>query len=186
LKQEIAISLIKKAITNRGQPQIWVDLGRGSGTFTKALAQILPSGSLIYAIDALTQKFPAIMGNNVTIEFIKADFESCTFNFFDIDGILMANSLHYVKDNPALINRLEKYLTIDRKYVIIEYETSNANQWVPFPISFNQLQELFNQFDRRKIVKVATQKSIYGQGDLYMLPVYVENHYSGLKWRKNR
>jgi ubiquinone/menaquinone biosynthesis C-methylase UbiE len=115
------------------------------------------------------------MGNNVTIEFIKADFESCTFNFFDNDGILMANSLHYFKDNPALINRLEKYLTMERKYVIIEYETSNANQWVPFPISFNQLQELFNQIDRRKIVKIATQKSIYGQGDLYVASICRES-----------
>ena len=33
------------------EPGTWADLGAGSGAFTLALADLLPPGSLIYAVD---------------------------------------------------------------------------------------------------------------------------------------
>ncbi len=167
MKQKEAINFIKKAIPHSEKPQIWADLGCGGGTFTNALGQLLPSGSHIYAIDAQTQDFPKVISNNVSIDFIKADFESSDFNFSNLDGILMTNSLHYVKDKQLLINRLEKYLSENKKFVIVEYDTTDSNQWVPYPINFFKLKELFIELGYSKIIKLEERQSIFGQGNLY-------------------
>ena len=107
------------------------------------------------------------MRNNVSIDFIKADFEKFDFSFSNLDGILMANSLHYVKDKNALINRLEEYLSEEKKIVIVEYDTTVSNQWVPFPISFQKLKELFMAFGNKEIQNIGERKSKYGQGNMY-------------------
>lgn len=167
MKQQEAINLIEKAIPHSDKPQIWADLGCGSGTFTNALARLLPSGSHIYAVDGQSQNFPKVIGNNVSIDFIKADFEKFDFDFSNLDGILMTNSLHYVKDKRLLIGRLEKYLSENKKFVIVEYDTTASNQWVPYPINFFKLKELFIELGYSKIIKLDERQSIFGQGNLY-------------------
>lgn len=57
MKRQEAVNLIEKAIQYSDKPQIWADLGCGDGTFTHALAHLLPNGSHIYAIDAQAQNF---------------------------------------------------------------------------------------------------------------------------------
>ncbi|MGN7756769.1 class I SAM-dependent methyltransferase [Chryseobacterium sp. 22532] len=175
MKQKEAIHLIEKSILNSNKPQVWADLGCGSGTFTSALAHLLPNGSHIYAVDNQSQNFPKSLGNNVSVDFIKADFGDSDFNFSNLNGILMANSLHYIKDKVLLINRLEKYLSADKKFVIIEYDTAIANQWVPYPIHFLKLKELFTNLGYLKIIKLGEQQSIFGQGSLYSATIGI-NH----------
>jgi methylase of polypeptide subunit release factors len=51
MKISEATALIRTPVIERAQPQSWCDLGCGSGTFTTALAQLLASGSTIYAVD---------------------------------------------------------------------------------------------------------------------------------------
>ena len=47
-----AIALIRKGIRNESiEPQVWADLGAGSGLFSRALATLLPPASKIYAVD---------------------------------------------------------------------------------------------------------------------------------------
>lgn len=167
MKTQEAINLIKPAIPISNEPQIWADLGCRTGVFTNALANLLPIGSLIFAIDAQSQNLQKTMGN-VSIDFIKADFEKSDFEFSDLDGILMANSLHFVKDKSSLIHRLEKYLSQNKKIVIVEYDTKSANQWVSFPICFSDLKTLFMNHQFNEIEKIGEQKSIFGQGDLYV------------------
>ncbi|REC77639.1 methyltransferase type 11 [Chryseobacterium elymi] len=167
--------MIGKAVRQSDKPQTWADLGCGDGTFTNALAHLLPDGSHIYAVDSQSQNFSKSLGNNVSVNFIKADFEKFDFDFSNLDGILMANSLHYIKDKGPLINRLEKYLSADKKFVIIEYDTDIANQWVPYPILFFKLKELFTNLGYSKIIKVNEQQSIFGQGSIYSATIGV-NH----------
>lgn len=167
MKQDEAINLIKKAIPYSDKAQVWADLGCGQGTFTNALARLLPNGSHIYAIDNQPQNFHKVIENNVSIDFIKADFERFDFNFSNLDGILMTNSLHYVKDKRLLINRLEKYLSENKKFVIVEYDTTDSNPWVPYPINFFRLKELFIELGYSKIIKLDERQSIFGHGNLY-------------------
>lgn len=90
----------------------WADLGCGSGTFTLALADLLQPQSIIYAIDKdapALQQIPSHY-NEVNIEKITTDFSKQQPLFNDLDGILMANSLHYIKDKNSFIKGIANYL----------------------------------------------------------------------------
>jgi ubiquinone/menaquinone biosynthesis C-methylase UbiE len=159
-----AEDLIIDAFSKEKPVEKWVDLGCGNGLFTNALAEFLAQGSKIYAIDKTYQYLES--GNTaVDIQFIYSDFENVSFEFKDLDGILMANSFHYVSDQEKLIHNLLQCLKPDGKFIIIEYDTQNSNPWVPFPISFKKLKELFAVFGLNKIEKLGERKSIY-RGDM--------------------
>jgi ubiquinone/menaquinone biosynthesis C-methylase UbiE len=89
-------------------PQLWLDLGCGTGLFTLALAGNLPPGSKIIAVDKdekALRKIPATV-NDVVIQTLAADFVYDALDVKEVDGILMANSLHYVKDKETLLKKL--------------------------------------------------------------------------------
>jgi ubiquinone/menaquinone biosynthesis C-methylase UbiE len=136
MHQTDAINLIKKGITSN-QPQRWADLGCGGGTFTLALAAVLPPGSDILAIDKTQQRLPRAH-NSVQIEFNRADFVNDPLRLQDLDGILMANSLHYVEEKTRFLRMLNQ-----PQFIIVEYDTMRTNPWVPHPIAFKELEDLF-------------------------------------------
>jgi trans-aconitate methyltransferase len=167
MKNRDAVEMITKGIRQSGRPQRWADLGCGNGTFTEALAGILPDGSHVVAIDNGFQHLNKAMRDSVTVEFLQADFEHDDLKVSDLDGILLANSLHYVKDKARLIRKLEKYLSADKTFLVVEYDTLHANHWVPYPIDFLHLKELFSNHNYKTITKLSERKSLYGQGNLY-------------------
>src|SRR4051812_24720926 len=93
-----AITLIQAADISKTNPAIWADLGCGSGTFTYALAHLLAPHSKILGIDKSLQQLQPTTSNNVEVVFRQADFMSDALIFPPLDGILMANALHYVRD----------------------------------------------------------------------------------------
>jgi len=121
---------------NGEHAQYWLDLGCGTGTFTEALATILPAHSKITGVDKNYQQLQPQMGNQVSLKFIEADFETEALEVAGLDGILMANSLHFIRDKESLIRRLEKHFSTSRKFLIIEYDTTASNPWVPYPIDY--------------------------------------------------
>jgi ubiquinone/menaquinone biosynthesis C-methylase UbiE len=161
VKQEEATSFIKLAITAT-EPQNWADLGCGNGTFTKALAELLPAGSHIIAVDRENQnlKIPAV-------DFLKANFEKEDLRLTRLDGILIANAIHYVADKTILIKKLETMFKETPKFLIIEYDTDNPNPWVPYPLSFNNLQLLFQGLGYGRINKISERPSAYRSGHMY-------------------
>ena len=121
------------------QTTVWADLGCGNGLFTKALALRLYKGSTVYAIDKSNQRSIASQVNEVQIVFQQKDFSAEQLNIAGLNGILMANSLHYVQDKKGLICKLKKYMLPASCFLVIEYDTMNANRWIPFPISCKEL-----------------------------------------------
>ncbi|MES2109179.1 MAG: class I SAM-dependent methyltransferase [Bacteroidota bacterium] len=150
MKPADAIKLIEKAI-NGTAPQHWADLGCGNGTFTRALASLLPEGSKVIAIDKERQNLP---------DFIQADFINDDLQLGPMDGILMANSLHFVKDKLKLIANLNP-----PKLLIVEYDTTRSNPWVPYPVSYPNLAQLAAEMGY-DAVRLATQSSKFG-GTMY-------------------
>lgn len=160
----VAKSLLPKLSLDK--PEVWADLGCGSGTFTYALAEKLSVGSKIVAIDRNNQMLLQSL-HQVEIDFIKADFENDDLNISLLNGILLANALHFVKDKTKLIQKLEEYFEKgNEKWIIVEYEHSIPNQWEPFPIPFGELKSLFKQFGYSKIEKIGERKSVFG-GTMY-------------------
>jgi ubiquinone/menaquinone biosynthesis C-methylase UbiE len=159
MQQSEAIALIEKGITGE-DPQHWADLGCGTGTFTLTLASLLPPESFITAIDKSQQHLPAI-SNGIKIDFRKADFVNEPITVNPLDGMLMANSLHFVADKVKLIKQLESAFKSDRKFLIVEYDTARSNPWVPYPISFQKLDDEFTSLGYQTL-KLAESPSRFG------------------------
>lgn len=151
---------------NSGQPERWADLGCGRGTFTYALAEKLSPESLITAIDRNFQKLKTIH-HNIKIDFIKANFENDELPVSNLNGMLLANALHFVEEKTTLIQRLEKhFIKGSAKWIIVEYEHSVPNQWEPYPIPFDELKSMFENLGYSKIEKTGERKSVFG-GTMY-------------------
>lgn len=159
-----AADLIRIAVDSN-TPQSWADLGCGAGTFTYALADLLPKESCIYAVDSVMQNL-ASSRNGIEIFFEKADFEKDDLQLPGLNGIMMANALHFIKEKPAFINKMERNFRGNKQLLIVEYDTTSANRWVPFPINFNNLKTLLIKAGYNTIEKLGERISLYG-GKMY-------------------
>lgn len=160
-----AIKLIEAGLPPKTDSVRWADLGCGSGTFTIALSYLLGDNSLIYAIDKQEQVIhsPA----TVEIQFIKADFSTGMLPVSNLQGILMANALHYIKDQSACVEKLKDSLAADGQMMVVEYDTDTANPWVPYPLSLTKLKRLFSSSGFTSIEKIGEYTSIYNAGKMY-------------------
>lgn len=142
--------------------RIWADLGCGEGIFTHALAQLIEPKGVVFAIDQDKEVFTRMRNAGASIECVEGDFERDDLDLPALDGILMANSMHYVKDKPALLNRLKDYLNEDGMFMVIEYDTEKTSPWVPYPLKFKDLRVLFRNAGYSSVQKVGERPSIYG------------------------
>lgn len=149
------------------RPQHWADLGAGSGTFTQALARLLSQGSVIHAIDkdakALAQ-IPYVSGRDILK--VTGDFVELLETLPPLDGVLMANALHYVKDQRQLLRKVFGRLVPGGRMLIVEYDTETANPWVPFPVSFATLQRVVAG-EALSVELLAQAPSRYQRGGMY-------------------
>ena len=149
--------------------QVWADLGCGKGTFTKALAELLPAGSIIHAVDrdvvALAQ-LPERWGSAGIVR-THADFSKEELPVNELDGILMANALHYVKDQVGFVARVATHLKPYGSFVLVEYDTDEADPWVPYPIPSARLQVLFAALGTVTVARMAERGSVFGRVKLY-------------------
>ncbi|HEY0297624.1 MAG TPA: methyltransferase domain-containing protein, partial [Arachidicoccus sp.] len=134
---------------------------------TNALACILEEGSIIYAVDKALQRFSEYIGNNVSIHFLQVDFVNENLPYSNLDGILMANSLHYVSDKNSFIKKAERCLSAEKRFIIVEYDTMQANQWVPYPLDFTCLKKLFKVLGYKSIEKLEQLPSTLGKVNIY-------------------
>lgn len=165
MKLQDAINLIKAAEISPKQTA-WADLGCGSGTFTYALANLLAPQSNVIAVDKSRQQLSTIV-NDVTIKFQQADFVIDILGFKELDGILMANALHYVKNKLQFIQQLKNYLNKKGMFIIIEYDTMQANRWVPYPLNMQALKDLFSEAGFSVVKKLGALPSVYHNNNLY-------------------
>lgn len=145
----------------------WADLGSGDGLFTRALATLLGRGSTIHAVDRSRQKIEPSFNDN-TIVFHHLDFSTDTLPFAGLDGILMANSMHFVKDKGTLLTRLRNTLRPRGQLVVIEYELNEGNEWVPYPIPYATLALQLSESGFSEISRVGERPSVYGNRKMYL------------------
>lgn len=142
------VHLLRKGVSGPGG--VWAELGSGAGAFTLALADLIGETGRIYSVDkdrralreqeqALRSRFPA-----VTVQYIVADFTQ-QLTLPPLDGILMANSLHYVRNKDALLQQLHSYLQPEGRLLLIEYNVDRGNPWVPYPLSYPTWETLAHQ-----------------------------------------
>jgi trans-aconitate methyltransferase len=167
MRQQEAIQLISAAAIDKPGPQQWADLGCGSGTFTDALAHLLPEGSTIYAIDKSRQQLPPTV-HGVEIVFRQGDFERDNLPLNNLHGILLANALHYCKDAKGVLEKLARLQMANKQqFLIVEYDSTLANRWVPYPLPFEKIKSIFLELGWHSVVKLGEHPSKFRSGNMY-------------------
>jgi len=138
-----ATLLIREAPINRSKPQCWIDLGCGEGLFSRALGELLCAGSKIIGIDREPQASYAQINEQIAYSFIKADLLSMDTLHIEAEGVMMANSLHFVEHQKIFIQKLIAQFGTRIKLILVEYDNDEKNAWVPFPISKKRLVDIF-------------------------------------------
>lgn len=136
VNQQDLVDLIRPALPGGapGRGAAWADLGAGDGNFTAALRTLLPGAGLTAvdrdrgALDRLARRMP-----DVTV--LAADFRT-PLPLAGLDGVLMANALHFVRDKLPVLDLVRGYLRPGGRLVVVEYGADRGNPWVPHPFSF--------------------------------------------------
>lgn len=169
-----ATALIKNAFMMSNSSETWADVGAGTGIFTEALQVVLPPESNVYALD----KNPHVLWslqerNQVKIQVQEGNFEQ-TLDLPPLDGILMANALHYTAQPISVIKNLLTYLKPKGKFLLIEYDTEKAQPpWVPYPVSWKKWQEISQEVGLSKPELIAESPSHYGYQRIYVAQSFI-------------
>jgi ubiquinone/menaquinone biosynthesis C-methylase UbiE len=142
------------------------DLGAGSGAFTLALRELLGLSADIYAVDRdrgrlaeLERAHQSRFGASDHLHLIPADFThdidtstparsalpgraGSVRRLPPLDGVLMANSLHFFRDKEKVLRHVSSFLKPGGALLLVEYNVDRGNPWVPHPLSFETFCEL--------------------------------------------
>ena len=161
------VTLIKEGISGT----TWADFGAGTGAFTLALADCLGTEGTIYAVDqdrraleeqkrTMQRQFPT-----TAVHYITADFTR-KLDLPLLDGIVMANSLHFQREKNAVVQLARDYLKPDGHLMLVEYNVDKGNMWVPYPLSYTSWERLARQNGFTQTKLLATRPSRF-LGEIY-------------------
>jgi ubiquinone/menaquinone biosynthesis C-methylase UbiE len=148
LNHDDHVALIENGIPGPGGT--WADFGSGDGAFTLALAELIGSQGEIYSIDkdagalrrqarALAERFPERAPAQT--HFVHADF-SRPLDLPRLDGVVMANALHFHREKDSLLQRIYATLRPRGRLILVEYNADRGNLWVPYPLSYPSWEKL--------------------------------------------
>ncbi len=147
----------------------WADLGAGAGVFAQALSELLgPAGSVI-AVDRNARALAYIgapPASGAAIRTLHADFTE-PLALTNLDGILLANSLHFVMRQDRALGQLVRYLKPQGRVLVVEYDTEQRSPWNPFPLPFNRFQQLAAAAGLRGVQELNRRPSLFGGRELY-------------------
>lgn len=143
---------------------VWADVGSGRGAFTLALAQLIGTGGTIFSVDrdaaalrdqsrAMQSRFPGVAAGYMTADFTQR------LDLPPLDGIVMANALHFVRHKDAVIELLRSYLEPGGRFILVEYNVDQGNTWVPYPLSYPTWEALARKHGFRETRRLAAVPS---------------------------
>jgi len=153
------VRLLERGIVPRGGT--WGDFGSGRGAFTMAIAEFIGPQGTIYSVDksqaalqdqarAMQRRFP---DQQPKIHYLHGDYRR-PLSLPALDGVVMANSIHFHDDKIAILKSIHGYLRPHGGLILVEYNTDRGNTWVPFPISYEAWRLLADQsgFERTNLL----------------------------------
>jgi ubiquinone/menaquinone biosynthesis C-methylase UbiE len=133
------VSLLRPSNLAQG---IYADFGAGSGAFTLALRELVGLDSTIYAVDKdraslnqLESAHRARFNTTRNLILLPNDF-SRPLDLPPLDGIVMANSLHFFKEKEKILRHVREFLKPNGTLILVEYNVDSGNMWVPYPMTF--------------------------------------------------
>lgn len=167
MTKEQAIDLIRPGI--RKPEGHWADIGAGTGLFTQALCAVLGEGSRVYAVDKSPHALWDLASDaRVEIEVVEADFHE-VLDLPPLDGIVMANALHYAKDHMQVLQHVAAPLKSGGTLILVEYDTETPRPpWVPNPVSLRIFQTLCPACGLSEPEVLGSTDSRYGYDRIYV------------------
>ena len=155
MDQADLVGLLRGGVDTKGGN--WADLGAGEGAFTLALADLLGPGAHITAVDRDTgalRRLGAEVGRRfptIRVETLGADFRK-TLPLAGLDGVVMANSLHFVRDKEPVLAGVKAMLRPGGRLIVVEYGSDRGNPWVPHPFTYARWEQMAAQagFERTR------------------------------------
>ena len=161
------LNLIRTGVPNQGG--VWAEFGSGRGAFTLALAELIGLNGMIYSVDknmqALNEQERAIKSrfeeHGPEIHYLAADYTT-PLDLPPLDGLLIANSLHFQRDKKSILRAILDYLSPGGCLILVEYNIHHGNPWVPYPIPYNDWQVLAQEcgFINTRILGVRPSRSM--------------------------
>ena len=156
----------------------WADLGAGSGTFTEALAHLLPAHGSVLAVDRdstalrslrrLAARLPESAARVTVADGDVSDLERIPeLAGLALDGALLANVLHFFVDASSVLGQVAERLTSSGRIVVVEYDGATPSRWVPHPLSWERLQRIAREQGFAHAAVVSTRPSRFRQAPLY-------------------
>ncbi|HTP03091.1 MAG TPA: class I SAM-dependent methyltransferase [Anaerolineales bacterium] len=172
MKHPDHVNLLRPADLSLGGT--WADFGAGTGAFTLALRELVGTDAEIYAVDRtggdlrqLQEAYHKRFGDTGKLHLVVGDFTR-PLDLPPLDGMLMANSLHYFRDDAtsgkasgtvtppdpgshlgehlrdklSLLRYFGSFLKPGGMFLLVEYNVDSGNPWVPYPLSFQTWQRL--------------------------------------------
>lgn len=151
----------------------WADLGSGTGIFTLALSNLIGPEGRIYSVDrdraalSAQERMFRRIPQHAILEFLRADFTK-PLPLPPLDGVLMANSLHFVETKDPVLELVMSYLKRGGRLIIVEYNTNSGNPWVPYPMDSRSCKRLAERVGFADCRTLATIPSSF-LGQMYSL-----------------
>lgn len=170
------VNLLRKGVPVPGG--VWADLGAGTGAFTLALAELVGPVATIYAVDrnrgALRQLSQAVGERfaEVTLHTVAADFTR-PLDLPPLDGVVMANSLHFERSKEPVLRLVRGYLKPQGRLLLVEYNTDKGNMWVPHPLTYGTWEKLAVRCGFGRTELLATRPSRF-LGEFFAAASYIE------------
>ena len=157
LNQAELVGLLRRGVDAKDGR--WADLGAGEGAFTLALAELLGPGANLTAVDreggslrqladAMARRFP-----KTHLDVVRADFTR-PLALAGLDGVVMANSLHFVRDKRPVLALVKTMLRPGGRLIVVEYGSNRGNPWVPHPFAYDRWEQMAAEagFERTQLL----------------------------------
>jgi ubiquinone/menaquinone biosynthesis C-methylase UbiE len=156
------VDLIRGGVPATGG--VWADLGAGTGNFTWALAELLGPAATIYALDRDARAIAAQQRRlrdeppAATVLPLQTDVLR-PLALPPLDGALLANLLHFARDQAGLLRRVRAALRPGGRLLVVEYEQTLPLPWVPHPLPLSRLVAVAREAGFQPPVQVGMRRS---------------------------
>ncbi len=162
MRHDEMVALIRSGVPVSAPDLVWADFGAGAGNFTRALRDLLGPQATIYAVD---QDAHALRSQRDVVT-RHADFTQ-PLDLPPLDGVLMANALHWVRDQEPVMGRIADYLRSGGCLLLVEYDVESPRGYIPYPVPYARFEALAAAAGLRNVRHIGRRVSPSGGADMY-------------------
>ena len=160
MTHEEMVMLIRDGVAAHGG--VWADFGAGRGNFTRALRDRIGPDATLYAIDRDANALRA----HRDAQTLCADFTQ-PIDLPPLDGILMANALHWIRRPAPVLALLAGYLRPGGRLLLVEYDVRWPRGYIPFPVPYPRFETLAQAAGLQAVAHIGQRESPSGGVAMY-------------------